>query len=59
MEGLEMHLYCCEDCILLFGVETKFEDQSVVVCPSCQLDTALKDAGMGAVTIIRLPEAEQ
>lgn len=51
-----MHLYCCEDCILLFGVETKFEDQSVIVCPSCQLDTAVIDAGM---TIIRLPEVEQ
>ncbi|GIM48432.1 hypothetical protein DNHGIG_39810 [Collibacillus ludicampi] len=56
MQGIEMHLYCCKDCNVLFGIETAFEDQSVIVCPVCQSDENLLDGGTGLVEITRQPE---
>lgn len=53
----EMYLYLCDDCALVFGVETAFEDHSQVVCPVCQSDENIHDAGCAVATLTREPEA--
>lgn len=52
-----MHLYTCSSCIIAFGVEAHEDiDHSMVVCPICQTDLALEDAGSGKFILISLPE---
>lgn len=52
----EMYLYECQDCVLTFGVETAYEDHSDVVCPVCQSDENVRDAGCWMGTMTREPE---
>ncbi|WP_240420325.1 hypothetical protein [Paenibacillus periandrae] len=54
----EMHFYQCSGCIVTFGVEAAFEDQTSVTCPICQEEDELVDAGFGFVTITKLPNDE-
>jgi predicted nucleic acid-binding Zn ribbon protein len=58
MKEHELYLYECEDCDLVFGVETAFEHQSEIVCPLCQTDAAIKDLGCFMATMTREPDAE-
>lgn len=45
---LMMHLYECTDCCVKFAVEDYEDiDHSATVCPICQCDSALQDAGYG------------
>lgn len=56
---LNMHLYTCEGCFTTFGVEDHEEqDQSQLVCPNCQTDDFLEDAGYGFFTMTQPPEAQ-
>lgn len=54
---VSMHLYECEACILVFGVEVHEDiDHSEVVCPICQNDLALSDVGCGEFEVTQLAE---
>lgn len=33
--NIAVHVYECEECILVFAVEMAFEDQSEICCPNC------------------------
>jgi predicted nucleic acid-binding Zn ribbon protein len=33
--NIPVHIYECDDCILVFAVEMAFEDQSEIKCPNC------------------------
>jgi predicted nucleic acid-binding Zn ribbon protein len=33
--NIPVHVYECEECILVFAVEMAFEDQSEICCPNC------------------------
>jgi predicted nucleic acid-binding Zn ribbon protein len=46
---LKVHWYYCKSCELEFMVDQKFEDQSVITCPSCKKDNTLDDSGEGIV----------
>lgn len=54
----EMYLYECTACVLVFGVETAFEEQSEIVCPYCESDEHIEDAGTAMATITQEPEVE-
>lgn len=41
------HVYECENCILTFGIEQAFEEQSVIVCPCCRTDDYIRDVCSG------------
>jgi len=57
-QNREMHLYQCDDCVLVFGVETAYEDHSQIVCPICLSDDFMRDAGCAIATVTRGPETE-
>lgn len=59
MKNIRMHFYCCEGCIVMFGVEEAFEDQSSVACPVCHSSDLLEDAGYGLAQIIEPSEYEK
>ena len=47
--NIPVHVYECEDCILVFAVEMAFEDQSVICCPSCGKEE-INDIASGELT---------
>jgi predicted nucleic acid-binding Zn ribbon protein len=55
----EMYLYECTECCLVFGVETAYEDHSQIVCPVCQSDESIDDAGCAMATLTREPERSE
>lgn len=55
---IEMHVYYCGSCNVKFGVDAECEDQELVVCPICQKDDALENAGYGVTTITVEPDDE-
>jgi predicted nucleic acid-binding Zn ribbon protein len=50
--NIPVHVYECEDCILVFAVEMAFEDQSVICCPSCGTEE-INDVADGELIINR------
>lgn len=46
------HVYQCADCIVVFAVEDHEDlDHSEVVCPLCQTDDGLVEAGSGEMEV--------
>lgn len=44
------HVYRCELCDVIFGVDQAYVDQSSVVCPLCNREEGLKDLGYNEIT---------
>ena len=57
--NISYHIYECTDCIVNFGVEQAFEDQSEVKCPVCLSDDHLIDVGSGVVYFAKDEEEEE
>lgn len=56
MNNIAVHLYECEECVLLFAVEQALEDQSSICCPNCGEEN-LTDVAAGEVVVNKKPPA--
>lgn len=52
------HVYECSGCIMTFAVEVSFEDQSVIVCPSCGKDEHVEDIGHGEMVEVHVESGD-
>ncbi|SMQ75790.1 hypothetical protein SAMN05444673_2546 [Bacillus sp. OV166] len=50
--NIPVHVYGCEDCILVFSVEQALEDQSGICCPQCGTEK-INDLGPGEMILRR------
>lgn len=49
------HLYICPPCNMRFAIDQNFEDQSIIVCPSCRIDDYIQDNGEIDINNINYP----
>lgn len=52
------HVYRCELCELVFGVEEAYEEQWDEVCPMCNLSDWLEDLGYNEIIVVYEPSEE-
>lgn len=50
MNHISVHVYECEECVLLFAVEQAFEDQSNICCPNCGEEN-ITDVAAGEIAV--------
>lgn len=50
------HIYCCDECVLVFAVEQAFDQQDQVQCPVCLDDDHVRSIAHGEMEEIPVEE---